>query len=58
MLNEHIQSSIKEVKLSDFFFESFGWRTEGNKMINSVLSDNKALIDAKVKELFQAVDKK
>lgn len=57
MINEHIQTTIKEVKLSDFFVHSFGWSSTGNKILNGVLSDNKALIDAKVKEIFQTVDK-
>lgn len=58
LLNEHIQTTIKEVKLSDFFYESFGWSSKGNKILNGVLSDNKTLIDAKVKEIFKAVDNK
>lgn len=55
MLNEHIQDSIKALKLSDIFMESMGWRTTGNKILNGVLSDNKALIDAKMKEIFKPI---
>ncbi len=55
MINEHIQSEIKKVTLSDFFFASFGWRSEGNKVLNGVLSDNKQLLDEKVKEIFKTV---
>ena len=55
LLNEHIQETIKQVKLSDFFSHSFGWQSQGNKILNGVLSDNKELLDAKVKEIFKAV---
>lgn len=57
LLNEHIQTSIKEIKLSDMFMETFGWRSVGNKILNEVLTANKPLIDAKVKEIFRSVDK-
>jgi len=57
LINAQIESEIKSVKLSDFFFSSFGWRSEGNKILNIVLSDNKKLLDAKIKEIFKAVDK-
>lgn len=57
MINEQISSEIKKVTLSSFFVESFGWSNPGNKVLNSVLSDNKALIDAKIKEVFKVVDK-
>ena len=52
LINEHIQSSIKEVTLADFFHESFGWRSQGNKILNEVLSDNKPLLNSKIKEIF------
>lgn len=32
---------------------NMGWRSDGNKLINSILSENKALIDAKIKEMFK-----
>lgn len=57
LLNEHIQESIKNIKLSDMFLQSFGWQSTGNKILNEVLSANKPLIDAKVKEIFKTVDK-
>lgn len=57
MINEHIQSSIKDISLSEMFMQSMGWRSTGNKILNEVLSANKPLIDAKVKELFSSVDK-
>lgn len=56
LINEQIESQIKNVKLSDFFVHSFGWQSQGNKILNSVLSDNKPLLDAKIKELFKCVD--
>ena len=52
LINEHIKSEIDKVTLADFFFESYGWRSQGNKILNGVLGDNKALLDAKIKEIF------
>lgn len=56
LINEQIESEIKKVKLSDFFVSSFGWSNPGNKVLNGVLSDNKALLDAKIKEIFKTID--
>lgn len=55
LINEQIESEIKKVTLSSFFVNSFGWSNTGNKILNSVLSDNKALLDAKIKELFKTI---
>ena len=55
LINEQIESEIKKVTLSSFFASSFGWSSTGNKILNSVLSDNKALLDAKIKELFKTI---
>ena len=55
LINEQIESEIKKVTLSSFFVSSFGWCSTGNKILNSVLSDNKALLDAKIKELFKTI---
>ena len=55
LINEQIKSEIKKVTLSSFFVSSFGWSSTGNKILNSVLSDNKALLDAKIKELFKTI---
>ena len=55
LINEQIESEIKKVTLSSFFVSSIGWRSTGNKILNSVLSDNKALLDAKIKELFKTI---
>ncbi len=57
LINEHIVSAISDIKLSEMFMESMGWRSTGNKILNEVLSANKPLIDAKVKEIFSSVDK-
>ena len=56
LINEHIKNQIAKLTLSDFFWESFGWQSTGNKIINSILSDNKGLIDAKIKEIFKKFD--
>ena len=56
LINEQIRSEIAKVKLSDFFVSSFGWSNPGNKVLNSVLSDNKSLLDAKIKEIFKIVN--
>lgn len=56
-LDEHIKEEIKKIQLHDFFIRNMGWRSEGNKLINSILSDNKELIDAKIKEIFKTIDK-
>jgi NCAIR mutase (PurE)-related protein len=52
-LDEHIKEEIKKIQLHDFFTHNMGWRSDGNKLINSILSDNKQLIDAKIKEIFK-----
>jgi hypothetical protein len=52
-LDEHIKEEIKKIQLHDFFTHNMGWRSDGNKLINSILSDNKELIDAKIKEIFK-----
>lgn len=57
LINEQIESQIKSVKLSDLFVHSFGWNNIGNKILNEVLSNNKPLLDAKVKEIFKTIDK-
>ncbi len=58
LINSQIESEIKKITLSDFFVSSFEWSNPGNKILNGVLSDNKELLDAKVKELFKPFDNK
>lgn len=57
-INVQIQEEIAKLQLSDFFTKSFGWRSDGNKLFNSILADNKELIDAKIKEIFQTINNK
>lgn len=57
LINNQIETQIKSIKLSDFFVCSFGWSNQGNKILNEVLSNNKELLDSKVKELFKQIDK-
>ena len=52
LINEHIKTEINKVTLADYFSESYGWRSQGNKILNEVLSENKPLLDAKIKEIF------
>jgi len=56
-LAEHIKAEITNIHLHAFFTHNMGWRSDGNKLINSILSDNKALIDAKIKEIFKTLNK-
>ena len=58
LINAQIESEIKKITLSDFFVSSLGWSNPGNKILNGVLSNNKELLDAKVKELFKPFDNK
>jgi NCAIR mutase (PurE)-related protein len=55
LLDEHIKEEIKKIQLHDFFTHNMGWRSDGNKLINSILSDNRSLIDAKIKEIFKTL---
>lgn len=57
LMNEHIKEQINTIKISDLFWETMGWRSQGNKIINRVLSANESLIEAKVKEIFKPFDK-
>ena len=53
LINEHIKIEIKTIKISDLFWETMGWRSQGNKIINKILAANESLIEAKVKEIFK-----
>lgn len=53
LINEHIIQEVKTIKLSDLFWNTMGWRSEGNKIINRVLARNEELIEAKVKKIFE-----
>lgn len=54
LLNEHIKTQLESITLETLFWESFGWRSNGNKLINRVLAQNEDLIAAKVKQIFKA----
>ena len=54
LINEQIQTEIKNLKISNFFDQhTFGWTTKGAKILNEVLHNNKELLDAKIKEIFK-----
>jgi hypothetical protein len=55
LINEQIKEEISKLKLHDFFVETMGWRSTGNKLMNEILSNNKSLIDAKIKEIFKLI---
>jgi len=52
LMNEHIKEQIATIKISDLFWETMGWKSQGNKIINRVLAANEPLIEAKVKQIF------
>jgi hypothetical protein len=52
LINKHIKEEIKTIKIADLFWETMGWRSQGNKMINKILAANESLIEAKVKQIF------
>ena len=52
LMNEHIKEQIETIKVSDLFWQTMGWRSEGNKIINKILAANEHLIEAKVKKIF------
>ena len=53
LMNDHIKNEIESIKLENLFWESFGWKSNGNKIINKILADHEDLIAAKVKQLFK-----
>jgi len=53
LMNEHIKEQIKTIKVSDLFWETMGWKSQGNKIINRILAANESLIEAKVKQIFK-----
>lgn len=55
LINDHIKEQIKTIKVSDLFWETMGWKSQGNKIINKILAANEPLIEAKVKEIFKTV---
>lgn len=57
LINSQIQSEIAKITLAEMFWESYGWKSNGNKVLVEVLNQNKALLDAKIKEICKAVVK-
>lgn len=53
LMNEHIKEQIATIKISDLFWETMGWKSQGNKIINKILAANEPLIEAKVKKIFE-----
>ena len=55
LINAQIQSEIGKITLAQMFWESYGWKSTGNKVLVEVLNQNKPLLDAKMKEIFNTV---
>lgn len=55
LINAQIQSEIEKITLSQMFWESYGWKSNGNKVLVEVLNQNRPLLDAKMKEIFSTV---
>ena len=43
-ISEHLKEEIKSIKLENLFWESFGWKSTGNKLINKLLVEHESLI--------------
>ena len=56
LIKEHFQEMLSKLTLADFFTSCFGWRSDGNKLFNKVMSENSDLIDKKIKEIFKTND--
>ena len=57
LINEQIKSEISKINLSQMFWESYGCKSTGNKVLVEALNNNKKELDAKFKELFKTIDK-
>lgn len=53
LINQQIKSEIAKIDLSQMFWESYGWKSTGNKVLVEVLNNNKKELDAKIKELLK-----
>ncbi len=53
LMNDHIKNEIESIKIENLFWETMGWKSNGNKIINKVLAAHEDLIAAKVKQLFK-----
>lgn len=54
LINQKIKSEIAKIDLSQMFWESYGWRSTGNKVLVEVLNNNKKELDAKIKEILKS----
>jgi len=53
LINQQIKSEIAKIDLSQMFWESYGWKSTGNKVLVEVLNNNKKELDAKIKEVLK-----
>ena len=53
LIKDHFQEMLSKLTLADFFIQSYGWRSDGNKLFNKIMSENSGLIDKKIKEIFK-----
>jgi len=56
-INTKVCQRIEEMTAESIFMSNIGWRSDGNKIFNEILHNNKPLLDAKFKEIFKTVDK-
>jgi hypothetical protein len=55
-INTKVRQKIEEMTTESIFMSNIGWRSDGNKIFNEILSNNKPLLDAKFKEIFKKVN--
>jgi isopropylmalate/homocitrate/citramalate synthase len=53
LINQQIKSEISKIDLSQMFWESYGWKSTGNKVLVEVLNNNKEELNAKIKEILK-----
>ena len=52
-INTKVRQRIEEMTAESIFMSNIGWRSDGNKIFNEILSNNKGLLDNKLKEIFK-----
>jgi len=52
-INTKVRQRIEEMTAESIFMSNIGWRSDGNKIFNEILSNNKNLLDNKFKEIFK-----
>lgn len=55
LINQQIKSEIAKIDLSQMFWESYGWKSAGNKVLVEVLNNNKKELDIKIKEVLKSI---